>query len=165
MTPWKSYEFWQQVSPVSYNNRWVLWDITTGESPFSQLNVHWMHTECSRPLGVLNPGILFLVFIKPLCYLYATLLHIGYWLIWIVICIHFFVLNVLLNSFIIDAIFMDSFLCMHHVGFNNLDSLHFPLKTYCENVYFLKITFTAMICTLCFLAFELLWCRIKYQNC
>ena len=110
---------WQQVNLVSHDNRWVLWDMTTGDScelwqqvsivrydngwvllvitgwKFSiqstetYLNLQWMLKEWLCPRVGSNPGILFLVFFKPVRYLYATLLHIGYGLIWIAIRIHF----------------------------------------------------------------------------
>ena len=59
----------------------VLW-ITTYE-----INKKWGERSC--PLAGSNPCILFLVVSKPVRCLYASLLQIGYGLIWILICIHF----------------------------------------------------------------------------
>ena len=100
-----------------------------------------------------------LLFLNSVRYLCATLLQ----LIWILICIYFkqielrvfFVCSFLHNFFIIDVILMDSFLCMHRVGFNVFcrsvlfDSLHLLLKNLLwKCVDFSKFTYTAMICTI-----------------
>ena len=108
--------------------------------------------------AVSNPDILSLLFFLPARYLFTTLLYISYDLIWILmhVCIYFkqfelrgFFLNAYSffhNFFIIDVILIDSFLCMHHVGFNvlkirplRLAPFWVLLKTYCESLYFLKL--------------------------
>ena len=111
--------------------------------------------SCS-PAGS-KPWIFILIVLKPTCYLYTTLLHIGFGVninTYMFICLavrtyRFWVFNMcsfLHNFFIIDEIIKDSLHCIHHVGFNILKISPFRLApfsalliTYWESVYFLKL--------------------------
>ena len=77
-------------------------------------------------------------------------------------CVH---LSVELNNFfIIVVMLMDSFLCMHHVGFNVLELVIWRSHHFHYVCVLSKVTYTAMICTLVWNLFSRFYCFDGVSN-